>query len=277
MTEELYGLPEYYDIAFSWDTGPEIAFLKEIFDRHVPFPVRRILEPACGTGRFLRSLPQHGFLVTGYDAGTKMLDYARERVREAGFADSVVLKRAEMQTARFDRRFDAALNSINSLGYLVDDSDIISHLKLTGEALKPGGVYVVHLSCAWDGRPDMDGNTWEMERDGVRVRTTWSIEDEDRESMRSYQICSMEIEDRGRREVLIDRHTLRLWVYEELRELVERAGTLMLEAIYDESPEHRSVPLDSHINGEMGNLYYVLKAVSADSQSGSAEAASAGD
>ena len=32
----------------------------------------------------------------------------------------------------------------------------------------PGGIYIIHMSCAWDGTPDMDHNTWEMERDGVK-------------------------------------------------------------------------------------------------------------
>jgi hypothetical protein len=137
----------------------------------------------------------------------------------------------------------------------------VSHFKLTGEALKAGGIYIVHMSCAWDGRPDMDDNTWEMERDGVRVTTTWTIESEDLETRRSHHLCTMEIDDRGEKRVLIDRHTLRLWVYKELRELVERSGSLELAAIYAEGKRHENVPLDGHINGEMGNLYYVLRAL----------------
>jgi len=60
--------------------------------------------------------------------------------------------------------------------------------------------------------------------------------------------------------VLIDRHDLRLWTYEELRELVDRAGSLELAAIYTDTAENKPVPLDTHINGEMGNLYFILKA-----------------
>jgi hypothetical protein len=71
----------------------------------------------------------------------------------------------------------------------------------------------------------------------------------------------MEIDDRGEKRVLIDRHELRLWVYEEFRELVERSGSLELAAIYAESKGHESVPLDDHINGEKGNLYYILRAL----------------
>jgi SAM-dependent methyltransferase len=261
VTEELYNLPLYYDVAFSWDLEPEIEFFSQLFREHVPFPVERILEPACGAGRFLVALPRHGYPVTGYDASPAMRDYARRRGEEAGTAGAVTLVRAEMETAVFPREFDAALNSINSLGYLLDDDDIVSHFRLTGEALKPGGIYIVHISCAWDGPLHKEGSTWEMERDGVRVKTTWAIESEDLATRRSHQLCTMEIDDRGEKRVLIDRHELRLWVYEEFRELVERSGSLELAAIYAEGKGHESVPLDGHINGEMGNLYYILRAL----------------
>jgi len=261
VSGELYNLPLYYDVAFSWDIEPEIEFFGQLFREHVPFPVERMLEPACGAGRFLVALPRHGYRVTGYDASPAMLDYARQRVAEVGTPDAVTLVRAEMESAVFPREFDAALNSINSLGYLLEDGDIISHFRLTGEALKPGGIYIVHISCAWDGLPDMDDISWEMERDGVRVKTTWTIESEDRVTRRSHQLCTMEIDDRGEKRVLVDRHTLRLWVYEEFRELIQRSGTLKLAAIYAEGKGRKSVPLDGHINGEMGNLYYILRAL----------------
>ena len=261
MSEELYNLPLYYDIAFSWDIEPEIEFFGNLFRDHVPFPVERMLEPACGAGRFLVTLPKHGYHVTGYDASPAMLDYARGKVEEAGTAGDVTLVRAAMESAVFPREFDAALNSINSLGYLLDDEDIVSHFKLTGEALKPGGIYIVHISCAWDGPLHKEGSIWEMERDGVRVKTTWAIESEDRDAMRSYQICTMEIDDGGEKRVLVDRHELRLWVYEELREQILRSGTLELAAIYKDGTGYESVPLDAHINGEMGNLYYILRAL----------------
>ena len=261
MSEELYNLPLYYDVAFSWDLEPEIEFFRQLFREHVAFPVERILEPACGTGRFLVALPRHGYHVTGYDTSPAMLDYARGKVEEAGTAGDVTLVRAAMENAVFPREFDAALNSINSLGYLLEDDDIVSHFKLTGEALRPGGIYIVHISCAWDGRPDMDDNSWEMERDGVCVKTTWTIESEDTGTRRSHHLCTMEIDDRGEKRALVDRHTLRLWVYEEFREQILRSGTLELVAIYKEGKGHESVPLDGHINGEMGNLYYILRAL----------------
>jgi SAM-dependent methyltransferase len=259
MDEELYEHPEYYDVAFSWDLDREIEFFGRVFREHVPFEARRILEPCCGTGRFLLALPRHGYSVVGYDANPRVVDYARMRIGERGDPAMARAEVGDMVSARYDRPFDAALNSINSLGYLHCDSDIARHFVNVGASLRPGGVYIVHISCAWDGKPGLDHNTWVMERDGVRVRTTWTIEREDRSAKLSHQLCAMEIDDRGERSVLVDRHALRLWHYEDLRELVARSGSLRLAAVYAE--DFKALPIEGHKSGEMGNLYYVLAAL----------------
>jgi len=258
VSEELYEHPEYYDVAFSWDLDPEVEFFGRVFREHAPFEVRRILEPCCGTGRFLLALPRHGYSVTGYDINPRVVEYATKRVEEEGDPAAACAIEGDMVSARFDRQFDAALNSINSLGYLRTDGEIVRHLSNTGDALRPGGVYIVHVACAWDGEPALDHNTWVMERNGVRVRTTWTVEREDREAKLSHQLCSMEIEDHGSRLVLVDRHVLRLWTYDDLRELVERSGSLCLIAVYSE--DFRPLPIDSHVSGELGNLYHILAA-----------------
>ena len=255
---DLYVHPRYYDIAFTWDLSDEIAFFGRVFEKHVPFPVKRMLEPCCGTGRFLLALPRHGYSVVGYDNSPEMLEYARRRVADLGDTARARVVEGDMRTARYEREFDAALNSINSLGYLLSDEEIVTHLRNTGSSLRRGGVYVVHVSCAWDGEPELDHNNWEMERDGVLVRTKWTIEREDHEAKLSHQLWTMEIDGDGKRIELIGREALRLWIYEDLLALVEASETLSLAALYSEAFEPLS--LDTDVSGEMGNLYYVLQA-----------------
>jgi SAM-dependent methyltransferase len=259
MSQEPYEHPEYYDIAFSWNLDAEIDFFGRVFREHVPFEVRSILEPCCGTGRFLLALPARGYSVTGYDVNPAMVEYATKRIAERGDPNAARAEVGDMVSARYGRAFDAALNSINSLGYLRSDDEVVRHLANTGASLTPGGVYIVHVSCAWDGEPDLDHNSWEMERDGIRVMTTWTSEREDRAAKLSHQVCIMEIDDRGEKLVLVDRHVLRLWLYDDLRSLVERSGSLRLIAVYSE--DFKPLPLDGHKSGEMGNLYYILSAL----------------
>ena len=257
MNEKLYNLPNYYDIAFSWDITSEIKLFRELFKRYVPFEVKNILEPACGTGRFLVSFPEYGYNITGYDNSPKMITYTQKRITDEGLQNMATVVMGDMRSVRFKTKFDAAINSINSLGYLLSDDDILSHLCNTGESLRSEGIYIVHFNCACDKLELCEENEWIIERDEVRIKTIWEIEKEDRQNKISYQVCKMEINNHGKNILLEERHILRLWLFEDLKSLIRKSGKFKLAAIYDE--RHKQIPLDTHICGELGNLYYVLK------------------
>ncbi len=260
LPTRLYDLPEVYDIAFAWDLSQEISFFKRVFETYVPFPVRHVLEPACGTGRFLRTLPAHGFEVTGYDISPAMLRYAEYSATAAGCEESVRTLFANMITAEVPGEFDAAFNSINSIGYLLSDEDVVSHLKATGSSLREGGVYIVHLNFAHEGKLPA-GDRWTMERNGISVRTWWRVLREDRETKLSHQISSFEVGRDGRAERFDDRHTLRLWLFSDLEDLARRSGQFEVAAFYGEDWDE----LDDieHLTGELGNVYVILQKVDA--------------
>ena len=258
LRTRLYDLPEVYDVAFAWDLSQEISFFKQVFETYVPFPVQHVLEPACGTGRFLRTLPTHGFHVTGYDSNPTMLRYAEDSIASAGCEESVRTLLANMISADVPGDFDAAFNSINSIGYLHSDEDIVSHLRGTGASLREGGVYIVHLNFAHEGEVP-GGDRWTMERGGISVETWWRVLREDRETKLSHQISSFEVERDGRLERFDDRHTLRLWLFSDLEDLVRRSGQFEIAAIYGEDfGELNDV---GHLTGELGNVYVILQKV----------------
>lgn len=255
---ELYNHPQIYDIAFSWDLFEEIRFFKRVFDSHVPFPVRHILEPVCGTGRMLRALAAGGFRVTGYDANPVMVEYAKDSAAAAGFGLNVRVLPGEMASAEIPGEFDAAVNSINSIGYLHSDDEIVSHLRATGSSLRENGIYIVHLNFAHDGELP-DGDHWTLERGGIRVSTSWRILDEDRASGLSHQVCSFEVAQEGTIERYEERHTLRLWLFSDLAELVGRSEQFQIAEIYDEDFEE--IEEREHVSGEQGNVYVILRKI----------------
>jgi SAM-dependent methyltransferase len=259
LKSNIYNLPRYYDIAFSWDNAKEIEMFRQFFQKHVGFTVKHILEPACGTGRFLITLPKYGYHITGYDINPNMVAYAKERIAAAGYDNMANVFLMNMKSAKMDKKYDAAINSINSLGYLHTDEDILSHLRNTGESIKPGGIYIIHLACAWDKLEPHEGEGWTLQRDEISIRTVWRVATEDKQKKLSYQVCKMFITDHGENIEIVDDHILRLWIYEDIKELINRSQKFRLEAISNE--KGGEVPLDSHINGEMGNLYYILKVV----------------
>src|SRR5262249_44963578 len=136
----VYRSPEIYDVATGWKLEKEVAFFEEIFARHAG-EVHGILEPCCGTGRLLHVLAHRGYKVAGYDLSPPMVAYARERVHSFG-GD---VWEGDMATFTPPGTFDAGLNLVNSIGYLLEDDEVASHLRHMGEAIRAGGIYVVQL------------------------------------------------------------------------------------------------------------------------------------
>ena len=50
-TANPYDHPRYYDLAFGAEWRAEMAFLTASFTKYATIDVRRVFEPACGTGR----------------------------------------------------------------------------------------------------------------------------------------------------------------------------------------------------------------------------------
>lgn len=142
---KIYNLPEYYDIAFSYDINPEINIYRNIFEKHVSFEVKNILEPACGTGRFLTGFPGYGFNITGYDISEPEIKYANAKITNLNLNGSAEAIVDNMISAKFAREYDSAINSINSIGYILKDEEIVSHFMNTSDSVKKGGVYVIQL------------------------------------------------------------------------------------------------------------------------------------
>lgn len=259
IKEELYNLPKYYDVAFSWDLSLEIEFLKGLFNKYIPYDVKKIIEPACGTGRYLIQLPKcyESIKILGYDLSTDMINYTQEKIKEQGLSKYVSVIKGDMVSFKIEEKFDVAINMINSIGYLSNDEEIIKHLKNIGSSLRKGGLYIIQLNCAFSFLENVLPSNWEMEKDDISIKIEWIIEEENKEKKISYQKCIMDINDNGQEIKIIDNHDLRLWFYDDIKRLIEESDTFKLINIYDES--FKEVNIDTQITGEMGNLYYILK------------------
>lgn len=254
----IYNLPEYYDVAFSYDIKHEINIYRKIFNIHVPFEVKKILEPASGTGRFLTSFPKYGISITGYDISKPEVDFANAKIKELkleGMAESIV---GNMESIKFERIYDAAINSINSIGYILKDEDVLLHFINTSESIKRGGVYIIHLDFCPEKYPVVDSvNEWHCERDGISVNITWGLSHVDIKNKLSHQYCLLKVNDNGKHFEIKENHTLRLWFYEDLKEFIKKSHNLRIESVYNEKFEE--IDRKGEITGEMGNLYFVLK------------------
>lgn len=79
-----------------------------VLDALSPVEGKRVLEIACGTGRFTAMLAARGADIVGLDISAAMLQEARQKARSAGVSDSVEFMRGDAARLPFpDDHFDA--------------------------------------------------------------------------------------------------------------------------------------------------------------------------
>ncbi len=146
-----YDHPEFYDVSLCDETPLEAAFVEAACRKYCGFPVLRLLEPACGSGRLLTEMAARGYQVTGLDLNEKALAYLRKRlVRRRLSAEAY---RADMADFRLPRPADAAYCMVNSFRHLLTEEAARRHLECVAEHLRPGGIYLLGLHLV---PPDAD-------------------------------------------------------------------------------------------------------------------------
>ncbi len=231
-----------YDIAFSWDTNDEVNWLIS----RLGSGVKRILEPACGSGRMFPTFAKHNIEVVGVELSATMISRANSRMSLHGLSQPNILC-GDM--ANFDLGFnlDGAICPINSFSYLLAPSLAESHLKSVAKHLTSGARYFVQLDMVnFNTSSDHSGDcTWTMEKDNVKVRTTWHGESFDPATRLDTQVCRFEVlsgPDEGL--VLEDEQVLRLWSWPEWTELLNESP-FTLASCYDGNTSARE-PLPSN-------------------------------
>lgn len=171
----LYADPAPYDILHTPGTAGEVDLLQRLARRHGAGHAAgaRWLEPACGSGRYLRVLAGRGLRATGVDRDPGMLAYARDRLQRRGLLRRVSLRRGDMEHIGelvAPRSHDLAFNPVNSIRHLGSDAAMLRHLAGVHRALRPGGLYVVGITLTHYGEEVEDEDSWQARRGACEVR-----------------------------------------------------------------------------------------------------------
>lgn len=226
-----YDHPEWYECGFIKDTPREGRFLEEAFKKYVPFPVTRILETGCGSGRLVREMARRGFQTTGLDLNTTALAYCRKKLDEDGLNADLV--QGNMVDFDFSEPFDAAFNAINTFRHLETEATALKHLKCVARHLKPGGIFVLSLHLVPRG-----GDLWGTERWGTRlpglsVYYSLTVTEVDLKKRIEQLKITMNVKEDGRNYRLQDQIRLRLYDVDQIKELLGKVKQLKLAGVYD--------------------------------------------
>lgn len=240
---------DLYDLVFSWDVTKEVDWLISRLGRDVSV----ILEPACGSGRFIPPFAERGVRVIGVDASRAMIQRAHARSRKYGLSEPQIVE-ADMAAFSIGQEVDGAFCAINSIRYLPSVDAMARHLECVANSLKSGGKYMVQMDlqdCPQSGPKLETPCCWESEAHGIRVRTEWRVESYDASTGLETQVCTMDLlqgPGAGRR--VESRHVQRRWSFEAWAAIVE-ASRFMWDGCFEgESAEYRTLPIDDRLDGQ---------------------------
>ena len=216
---------EWWERFFDEEMG-EVMFSEQAWQRAEEFcdpliellgiePGARILDLACGVGRFALPLAKRSFRVVGLDLSSAYLKQGRAKAAERGLEIRFV--QGDMRALPFKEAFDAVVNLFTSFGYFEDESDHLRVLQEVRRSLKPGGRFLLEMASRdWTVRHFqshdwhclenfwvLEERTFVPERD--RVETKW-----------------VKLYPDGRREEYFS--SLRLFTLRELLTLCSQAG-----------------------------------------------------
>lgn len=130
---------EYYEL--DKPTPPDDAF--QCYLRYAEDARGPILEPMCGTGRFLIPLLERGYAVTGFDYSPHMLDVCRRKCQERRLTG--ILQEATFATFSSQERYNLIFIPSGSFCLLTTPHQAVEALDFIFKHLKPGGKFVFEI------------------------------------------------------------------------------------------------------------------------------------
>ncbi|TWT90956.1 dTDP-3-amino-3,4,6-trideoxy-alpha-D-glucopyranose [Pseudobythopirellula maris] len=228
----LYDYPKYYDLVFGSDWKAEFDFLEECFAKHARGRVKRLFEPACGTGRLLMRFGRAGYEVAGNDLNAKAIDFCNARLRRHQLAESAEV--GDMCDFRLKRKACAMFNTINSFRHLGTEAQAVAHLGCVAAGLRRGGIYVLGLHLTpTAGPPESDEESWAARRGQLSVLSRmWSI-DLDRRRRRETVGMSFDVYTPTSTRQLLSTIDFRTYTARQMADLIAKVPALEAVATYD--------------------------------------------
>jgi SAM-dependent methyltransferases len=227
----LYDYPRYYDLVFGSDWKAEFDFLRAAFGRFTAGQVRRVFEPACGTGRLLFRLGAAGYEVSGLDLNPRAVEYCNKRLVRHGLSGSVFV--GDMSDFRLPRKVDAAFNMINSFRHLLSEEAARSHLQCVARALRRGGLYVLGLHLTPTEGTPLSEESWSARRGHLAINT--HLQTFDLDLKRRAERCTMRMDIYTPKNALaiVDELVFRTYTRTQLKTLLASVPQLQLTAVFD--------------------------------------------
>jgi SAM-dependent methyltransferase len=217
---DIYRQPLYYEIAFSFfDVKKQIDSFEQVIKKFSQIKVKRFLDVACGPSLQLREIARRGYEAVGVDLSREMLKYLLKRAEDEG--QKIETVQADMSHFRLKKKADFAFIMMGSL-VVESNKRFLEHLDSVASSLRKGGLYFIQNTFVnW---ASAQGQSWDMERDGIHVKTTYNTHWENILNQTFIEEIALEINDRGKKLKLKSSEELKFIFPQEFKALVKLNG-----------------------------------------------------
>jgi len=234
----LYSDPLVYDILHAQGTAEDVRGLMRIEELFARGRRGRWLEPACGTGRYLRRAAKLGVRTSGFDLDENMVEFVRTRVPGA---DVCVSSMESFLTDLWRGKFSLAFNLINTIRHLDHDQAMLEHFEQMAGALTPGGVYVVGLSLAHYGHEGSTEDVWTGGRGSLKVTQIVQFEPGSRQERTERVYSHLMIERPSGTEHRDSAYSLRTYDLKQWERLVSKSALRIVACVDEQGREVQAV------------------------------------
>lgn len=211
---------ELYDI-----TMPQApAEALEFYWRHLESADGPVLEPMCGSGRFVIPFLERGIDIDGTDASPHMLQACREHCQRRGLRP--ILYQQLLQELALPRQYGFIFIPYCSFGLIFDRQAATNSLKRLYEHLLPGGKLVLEIETprAHTITPGKWNGHWVTRSDGAKIvlssLPTYDSEEQVRRDLHKYEL----FKDGQLIETEVEEFELRFYERDEFQQLLEATG-----------------------------------------------------
>ena len=251
---DLYDYPKYYDLVYGSDWKAEFDFLLACFEEHADVRVKRVFEPACGTGRLLAKLAAAGLEVSGLDLNPHAIEYCNQRLERLGFKPTSFV--GDMADFTTKQPIDAAFNTINSFRHLATERQAKSHLECVANVLRPGGIYILGLHLTPTVVEPMQEESWSARRGNLAVLSRLWVTKCDRRNRQERVGMSFDVYTPSEQFRIEDQVTFRTYSAAQMARLLDGITKFEVTAVYDFSYDTQR-PIE--IGSETEDVVYVLR------------------
>lgn len=256
VSECIYDYPKYYDLVFGADCAAELQFIEACAGAFASGAVKRMFEPACGTGRLLYQLARRGYTVGGIDLNAKAVEFCNARLQRRGFDDRAQV--ADMSDFRQRRKWDVAFNTINSFRHLSTEAAAQGHFECMGRAIRKGGLYLLGIHLSPTSVPPSETESWSARRGHLSINThLWTLDRDRRRRVERFGI-RFDVRSPTKQFRIVDELVLRSYTAPQMKRLLAHSGCWEIVETYDFAYD---IDQPITVDGSCEDVVYVLRRV----------------